>query len=183
MAMDDYGQILKAVHFAAEKHREQRRKDAEKTPYINHPIGVAETLRHFGIDDVGLLVVALLHDVLEDTGASPGEIAEGFGMDVLAVVQEVTDDKSLPKETRKDLQVERAAHLSESARLVRLADKICNLQDMAKSPPVDWSVERCLKYVDWCEAVVGNMEKTHSGLETRFETVCDMARQAFRARL
>jgi len=179
MAMDDYGKVLKAAHFAAEKHRDQRRKDEAQTPYINHPIAVAETLRLFDVDDVDVLAAALLHDVLEDTDASPGEIAEGFGMDVLALAQEMTDDKSLPKQTRKDLQIENAHTLSEGAKLIKLADKICNLQDMIKSPPVDWPMSRCLQYVDWCDAVVKNMGQIHAGLESRFEAVSESARKAF----
>lgn len=177
--MDDAGKVLKAAYFAAEKHREQRRKDAAQTPYVNHPIAVAETLRIFGVTDVNVLVAALLHDILEDTEASPGEIAQGFGMGVLAIVQEVTDDKSKPKQMRKDLQIEQASELSEGARLVRLSDKICNLLDISTHPPVGWSVERCLQYVDWCEAVVHQMPATHTGLEMRFETLCEEARRAF----
>ncbi len=179
MNMDDYGKVLKAAHFAAEKHRDQRRKDKAQTPYINHPIAVAETLRLFNMDDVDVLSAAILHDVLEDTDASPGEIAEGFGMGVLALVKEMTDDKSLPKQTRKDLQIENAHMLSEGAKLIKLADKICNLQDMVKSPPEGWPMSRCLQYVDWCDAVVENMGRVHAGLESRFEAVSEEARKAF----
>ena len=177
--MDDYGKLLKAVHFAAEKHSSQRRKDEAQTPYINHPIAVANLLRIFGVDDVDVLIAAILHDVLEDTDASPGEIFEGFGEDVLAIVQEMTDDKSLPKQVRKDLQIEEALGLSEYTRWVKLADKICNLQDMIKSPPVGWSIERCVQYVDWCEAVVAGLRGTHIGLENRFDEMCKNARAAF----
>ena len=179
--MDEYGILLKAVRFAANKHRDQRRKDENQTPYINHPIAVADTLRIFGIDDGDVLLAAILHDVLEDTETSPGEIAEAFGMDVLRIVQEVTDDKSLPKQTRKELQVESASQLSEHARWVTLADKICNLSDMAQYPPVGWPIERCVQYVDWCEAVVANIRGTHVGLENRFDEMCEKARLAFGA--
>lgn len=177
--MDDVGRIVKAAYFAAEKHREQRRKDAAQTPYINHPLAVAETLRRLGMDDPLVLVSAVLHDVLEDTETSPGELAQAFGYEVLTIVQELTDDKSLPKETRKEKQIQQASQLSEDACLVRLADKICNLNDLIESPPADWSVARCLQYVDWCEAVVANMPKTHTGLESRFEHICEDARKAF----
>jgi len=173
------GVLLKAVRFAAEKHRDQRRKDERQTPYINHPIAVADTLRAFGIDDVDVLVAAILHDVLEDTATSPEEIADAFGSRVLGIVQEMTDDKSLPKQTRKDLQVEDAPKLSEQARWVKLADKICNLSDMTKTPPVGWPMERCVAYVDWCEAVVAGCRGVHVGLEERFDDVCKNARVAF----
>ena len=180
--MDEYGKVLKAVHFAAEKHQDQRRKDEGQTPYINHPIAVAETLRLFRVDDVDVLAAALLHDVLEDTETTPGEVLEAFGMSVLIIVQEMTDDKSLPKQVRKDLQIEGAPSLSEQAKLVKLADKICNLGDMAKKPPVGWPLERCVAYVDWCEAVVAGLRGTHVGLEERFDDVCDTARNAFKAK-
>lgn len=179
--MPDDGIILKAVRFAAEKHRDQRRKDERQTPYINHPIAVADTLRQFGIEDVDVLVAAILHDVLEDTATSPEEITDAFGVRVLGIVQEMTDDKSLPKQRRKDLQVEDAPNLSEQARWVKLADKICNLSDMAKYSPVGWPLERCVAYVDWCEAVIAGMRGTHGGLEARFDEVCEMARIAFRS--
>lgn len=178
--MDEYGKLLRAASFAAEKHKDQRRKDEAQTPYINHPLVVADTLQTFGIDDVDVLVAAILHDVLEDTATSPGEIAEAFGVDVLRIVQEMTDDKSLPKQTRKDLQIEDAPLLSEQARWVKLSDKICNLSDMAKSPPLGWPLERCVAYVDWCEAVVAGIRGTHVGLEDRFDEMCEMARVAFR---
>jgi guanosine-3',5'-bis(diphosphate) 3'-pyrophosphohydrolase len=181
--MDDFGKLLKAVYFAADKHRDQRRKDAERTPYINHPLCVAETLRIFGVEDENVLVAAILHDVLEDTDTTQGEILEGFGRDVLAIVLEMTDDKSLPKQTRKDLQIEEAPHLSEQSRWVKLSDKICNLTDIAKSTPVGWSQERCVQYVDWCEAVVAGFRGTHKGLEDRFDGVCEEARAAFNLRL
>lgn len=178
--MCDGGQILEAVHFAAEKHRDQRRKNEGQTPYINHPIAVAETLRVFGIDDTDVLVAALLHDVLEDTETTPDEILERFGERVLAIVQEMTDDKSLPKQVRKDLQIEGAPNLSEQARWVKLADKICNVNDIAKNVPVGWPMERCVQYVDWCEAVVEGFRGTHVGLEDRFDDVCEKARNAFK---
>src|ERR1041384_6704850 len=100
------GLLLNALRFAAEKHNDQRRKDAKASPYINHPIQVAEILWRVGdVRDTTLLVASLLHDTIEDTGTTPAEIKASFGEDVLALVLEVTDDKSLPKEVRKELQV------------------------------------------------------------------------------
>ncbi|MDA0709544.1 MAG: HD domain-containing protein [bacterium] len=182
MSSEDCGKLVRAAHFAAEKHRDQRRKDEAQTPYINHPLSVADLLRVFGVVDIEILSAAILHDVLEDTQTSPGEIAEQFGMAVLALVVEVSDDKSHLKQVRKDLQIENAHTLSEGARLIRLADKICNLTDMVTRPPVGWMKDRLSAYVEWCEAVVSRMPKTHSGLEARFEEVSESARQAFLAR-
>src|SRR5215216_7314916 len=96
---DSTGLILKALRFASEKHSAQRRKDSKASPYINHPIQVVEILWTIGdVRDVTLLVASILHDTIEDTGAQPEEIRAEFGEDVLALVLEVTDDKSLPKQ-------------------------------------------------------------------------------------
>ncbi|XP_061520254.1 guanosine-3',5'-bis(diphosphate) 3'-pyrophosphohydrolase MESH1 isoform X3 [Phycodurus eques] len=130
--------LLETVNFAAEKHRNQRRKDAEKTPYINHPIGVARILSHeAGITDIVVLQAALLHDTLEDTDTKPEELETKFGQIVAGIVQEVTDVKSLPKAERKRLQVEHAPHCSHQAKLVKLADKLYNLRDLNRCTPVD----------------------------------------------
>jgi HD domain len=94
---------------------------------------------------------ALLHDTIEDTDTSVEELVEAFGGPVASLVQEVTDDKRLPKAERKLLQVEHAAHLSPKARSVKLADKIANLRDVADSPPVNWSLARRQEYFDWAK--------------------------------
>ena len=90
--------LLAALRFAAHKHSRQRRKDSEATPYINHPIEVAEVLsRVGGITDLPTLQAAILHDTIADTETSPQELEDHFGQEVRLLVQEVTDDKSLPK--------------------------------------------------------------------------------------
>ena len=98
---------MAATDFAARKHKDQRRKDAEQTPYINHPIGVAQILSKEGsVTDVDVLIGALLHDTVEDTECTFEEIEELFGSRVRNIVAEVTDDKNLEKMERKRLQVE-----------------------------------------------------------------------------
>jgi guanosine-3',5'-bis(diphosphate) 3'-pyrophosphohydrolase len=110
---EDVSLLLKAVKFSAEKHKTQRRKGAEGSPYVNHPIGVAETLwRVGGVRDISVIIAAILHDTVEDTETTLAEIEEHFGPVVWSLVQEVTDDKSLPKPERKRLQIEHAPHLS-----------------------------------------------------------------------
>ena len=145
--------LLRAVNFAAEKHINQRRKNATQAPYINHPLGVATILSDVGVDDVSILVAAVLHDTVEDTGTSFTEIEQAFGKEVCEMVREVTDDKSLPKEQRKRLQVQNAAHKSPGARLIKIADKIHNLEDIIAHPP-PWSVERIQGYFVWSSSVV-----------------------------
>jgi len=149
---------MDAVAFAAEKHRHQRRKDAEASPYINHPIALARTLAVEGhVEDVTVLVAAVLHDTLEDTETTVEEIERRFGAEVAGIVKEVTDDKALPKEQRKELQVAHAPHLSPRAKLVKLADKISNLRDIQETPPGDWLPDRKRAYFDWAANVVAGL--------------------------
>lgn len=166
----DFERIVDALDFAARKHRDQRRKDREASPYINHPIALMRVLSlEAGIRDPFVLCAALLHDTVEDTQTSPEELAERFGLLIHDLVMEVTDDKRLPREERKRLQIQRAGGASEGARLVKLADKICNLRDLANSPPHDWDLERRRTYFDWAAAVVEQVRGTHAGLEAIFD--------------
>src|SRR5881392_95982 len=129
MQTDRLGLLLKATAFAAEKHRNQRRKDVDASPYINHPIALASLLKEHGVDDTAVLCAALLHDTIEDTNTTADELRVAFGEVITAVVLEVTDDKNLDKAERKRLQVQHARALSHRAKLVKLADKICNVYD------------------------------------------------------
>ena len=110
----------------------------------------------------------MLHDTIEDTETTADELRALFGDQVASVVLEVTDDKSLDKAQRKQLQIEHAAHCSPQAKLVKLADKICNLRDLLTSPPADWSAERKQAYFDWAAAVVAGLRGVHPGLEAVF---------------
>ena len=171
------GAFVKAVAFAADKHRNQRRKDAEASPYINHPIALANVLANEGgVSDVTVLCAAVLHDTIEDTETTPEELQAIFGHKVAAVVMEVTDDKSLEKSLRKQRQVEHAPHISTEAKLVKLADKISNLRDIIASPPADWSAERKQAYFEWAAKVVAGVRGVHLGLESVFDGL--LARQA-----
>ncbi len=162
--------ILKALEFAALKHRDQRRKDALASPYINHPIALANLLAREGdVSDPVVLAAALLHDTVEDTQTTPAELREAFGEKIAGIVEEVTDDKNLPKAERKRLQVEHAAHISREAKLVKLADKICNVRDVANHPPAKWDLTRRREYFEWAKAVVDRMRGTHPVLERRFD--------------
>src|SRR5512141_1156039 len=120
---DGLGVVLRAAQFAAQKHRDQRRKDVKATPYINHPIALAEVLHTDGdVHDPIVIAAALLHDTIEDTETTYDELRGAFGSTVADVVVEVTDVKFLAKESRKRLQVAKAGRASERARLVKLAD-------------------------------------------------------------
>lgn len=163
--------ILRAASFAAHKHRDQRRKDAAASPYINHPLALARVLaEEGGIEDPMILAAALLHDTVEDTDTSVEELTEVFGPDVAAVVAEVTDDRSLPKAERKRQQILHAAHISPAAKLVKLADKICNLRDMIEQPPHDWPLQRRQEYFDWAREVIDGVRGVHARLEAAFDS-------------
>jgi guanosine-3',5'-bis(diphosphate) 3'-pyrophosphohydrolase len=168
--MTDLALILKAASFAAEKHRMQRRKDADASPYINHPLALTSLLAHEGgITDTATLCAALLHDTIEDTETSAEELEREFGQEIRSLVEEVTDDKKLSKPERKRLQVEHAMRASYKARLVKLADKICNLRDIATAPPTKWELDRKREYFDWAKAVVDGLRGAHPKLEALFE--------------
>lgn len=170
MDNNELKRFIKAIDFAAGKHRDQRRKDVDATPYINHPIELASLLVHEGdITDPAVIIAAILHDTLEDTQTTTEELENFFGKVVKDIVLEVTDDKTLPKPARKRLQVERAAGKSRNARLVKLADKICNLRDMSEHPPADWPLERKREYYDWAKEVIDQIRGTHEGLEALFD--------------
>jgi GTP diphosphokinase / guanosine-3',5'-bis(diphosphate) 3'-diphosphatase len=144
--------FIAAAAFAARKHRDQRRKGADASPYINHPIEVANILANeAAVTDPITLAAALLHDTVEDTSTTIEELRAQFGAEVALVVSELTDDKALAKAERKRLQIQHAAGVSNRAKLVKLADKICNLRDIAASPPTDWSLQRRREYFAWAK--------------------------------
>ncbi len=175
---DDLGLLLKALRFSAEKHRDQRRKDRNASPYINHPIQVAHVLWEIGqVRDVITLSGALLHDTLEDTNATAEEIRQLCGEEVLALVQEVTDDKKLSKVQRKRQQIEQAPHKSKRAKELKLADKICNVSDIAHSPPQHWSTKRRQEYLQWSEQVIAGLRGVNPLLEHYYDQVLNTANQ------
>ena len=175
--VNDLNKLLQAASFAAKKHTNQKRKGAAGEPYINHPLEVANLIANVGrVDDHDVLIAAILHDTVEDCGVTREEIAQAFGETVAGYVMEVTDDKSLPKAERKRLQVEHSPHLSPGAKIVKLADKISNITDIANSPPADWPVERRLEYVDWGVAVVEGLRGANAALEAHFDQLAELAR-------
>jgi len=164
------GLLFGALAFAAHKHRAQRRKDKEASPYINHPIALADVLANEGgIDDAVALCAAVLHDTIEDTETTYEELRQRFGEEIADAVMEVTDDKALQKAERKERQVLHAPHLSLRAKLVKLADKICNLRDIASNPPATWSRTRKREYYEWAKRVIDGLRGAHPGLERLFD--------------
>jgi guanosine-3',5'-bis(diphosphate) 3'-pyrophosphohydrolase len=170
--------LLGALDFAAGKHRDQRRKDSEASPYINHPIQVAELIARVGeVSDLATLQAALLHDTVEDTETTFEEIEHCFGKEVAGLVKEVTDDKDLRNGTRKQLQVEHAPNLSSKAKHIKMADKISNIVSVTCSPPEGWSFERRVEYLDWSEQVVEGCRGANEGLEAYYDETLRECRQ------
>ncbi|KRT81721.1 hypothetical protein AMK59_5398 [Oryctes borbonicus] len=160
--------LVKCVNFATIKHKDQRRKDAEKTPYINHPIGVAYILtEEANISDLAVIQAALLHDTVEDTNTTFEEIKNHFGKEVHDIVVEVTDDKSLSWRQRRDLQIKNAGSSSYKAKLVKLADKLYNLRDLQRTTPVGWTKEHVDDYFQFSKQVTDGMKGTNVILEEK----------------
>ena len=177
--MSDVALLLKALSFSAEKHRNQRRKDRDASPYINHPIAVANVIANVGgVTEATTLAGAILHDTIEDTETTPEELERIFGRKIRLLVEEVTDNKALPKAERKRLQIEHAPHLTPPAQLIKLADKICNIVDVTSSPPANWSVERRREYLDWTERVVAGCRGRNRALERHYDELLRRGRQA-----
>jgi guanosine-3',5'-bis(diphosphate) 3'-pyrophosphohydrolase len=168
--------VFEALSFAAYRHRNQRRKGAGHMPYINHLIDVVDLLwRVGGVRDGDVLTAAALHDTIEDTGSTAEEIEAAFGPVVRGLVLEVTDDKSLSKQARKQLQEQHAAQLSDGAKCIKLADKISNVRDARLYPPEDWSTERREEYLAWAARVVTGLRGINPALEAEFERVLNGA--------
>jgi (p)ppGpp synthase/HD superfamily hydrolase len=178
----DTANLLKAIEFASRKHSTQRRKDKDASPYINHPIAVAHLLADTGgVTDLVTLMAAVLHDTIEDTKTTAEELEAQFGRTVREVVEEMTDDKSLEKAVRKQLQADHAHKLSKEAKAIKLADKIANVQDVTDAPPANWDRARRIDYLDWTEKVVAGCRGTNAPLEKLYDDVLKRGRAKFRS--
>jgi guanosine-3',5'-bis(diphosphate) 3'-pyrophosphohydrolase len=160
--------LLSATNFAALKHSTQRRKDAAKSPYINHPVEVANFLAQAGVTDVEVLMAALLHDTIEDTQTTYAELVENFGERVANMVQDCSDNKSLSKVDRKRLQLEHAKHVAEGSKLVKLGDKYSNVSGLLKHPPASWTEQEIKGYAVWAYAVVRKLRGLNSSIDKQF---------------
>lgn len=165
-----FEKLLEAATFSAEKHLLQVRKDAEATPYIIHPLGVAELLWDTGrIRSTNVLIAALLHDTLEDTETTEEEIEERFGPRVLYTVKEVTNDPALSSEENKQRQVDHASLMTLDGQLVKLADRLYNVRDTNISPPPSWTEEKCESYRLWGKKLLKAFGGANRALEKALE--------------
>lgn len=172
MEFEHLSLLTRAASFAACKHKDQRRKDAAASPYINHPLALVDVLVNEGrVSDIHTIVAALLHDTIEDTDATAEEIGREFGLVVRSIVEEVSDSPGLNRKARKQAQIDRAPSLSSGARAVKLADKVCNLRDVIDNPPAEWPLERRRGYFDWAKQVIDALRGEHPHLEAAFDEV------------
>jgi guanosine-3',5'-bis(diphosphate) 3'-pyrophosphohydrolase len=179
--MNTIKKLLHAASFAAQKHKEQTRKGSDAQPYINHPLEVANILADVGdVDDVDILTAAILHDTVEDTETNAEELTRLFGERVCGFVLEVTDDKRLPKEVRKQKQIEHAPQLTHEAKQIKLADKISNIRDVTNNPPDGWDLNRRREYIEWGVAVVNGLRGANAELERQFDELVDHARSTIK---
>ncbi len=175
--MNNLTTLTRAISFAAKRHTLQKRKGADEQPYINHPLEVLNLLTSIGkVEDFDILIAAVLHDTIEDTKTTKEEITELFGENACRMVLELTDDKTLPKEVRKQLQIEHAPHISKGAQQIKLCDKISNIGDVLKNPPDGWSNDRRSEYVKWGEDVVAGLRGANENLEKHFDQLVAKAR-------
>ena len=149
--------VVRATNFAAVKHSDQRRKNKDKSPYINHPIEVMSILSEAGVKDPDVLMGAVLHDTVEDTDTTYEEITALFGEKVTLIVRECSDDKNLGKIERKKHQIEHSRVISDEGKLVKLADKLSNCRGMVTDAPASWGPERRIGYAYWSYAVCAQM--------------------------
>ena len=183
MPQKTFTDVLAAALAAGNWHAKQQRKGAAREPYVNHLLEVAALVsRATGGSDANLAIAALLHDAIEDQGVRRATIAEQFGEDVADLVQEVSDDKSLPQDVRKRLQVEQARDKSARAKILKLADKISNVSAVGRDPPLDWSKERQLRYVQWGRDVVAGLRGASPELEAEFDRVATAAERLIAGR-
>jgi len=158
--------LYSALEYASEKHMGKTRKDAEKTPYIVHPMGVAVILwQEANVRDIDVLVAALLHDTLEDTNATEAEIEGMFGGRVLSIVKELSNDRNLSGQENKQRQIEHAPLMSQEAKLVKLADRLYNIRDLQAKTPVTWSKEDVERYFSWAAKLLQGLAGTDEHLE------------------
>lgn len=172
--------LAKALAFASVAHRNHRRKGASQEPYINHLIEVLDLVASVESEDMDVLVAAVLHDVLEDTQTGYNDLAAAFGERVARMVQENSDDMTLPKPERGRARLAAMRKKSREARLVKFSDIISNLRAIATSPPAGWSNDRRLGYLNSCRNLVDAGRGANAEIERIFDDTARAVEQVIR---
>jgi (p)ppGpp synthase/HD superfamily hydrolase len=172
---DQIALVTHAAGFAARVHAGQTRKGESGAAYILHLAEVADLLaKALEEPDAELVAAAWLHDAVEKTKITSEEIESVFGPRVASLVAEVSDDKSLPEAERHHMQIEMIGEKSEAARLLRLADKISGLRELAEDPPAGWDMARRRDWLQFATDVVDRCR----GLNTALDLLADQAAAA-----
>ena len=127
---------MNALEFATRAHKGVFRWD-KVTPYIEHPKAVVALLESFKVVDEDIINAAYLHDVLEDTKASAGDITKFFGKRCCSLVEELTRPEDAD-------YFEHCSEMSKDASLIKVADILCNLTDVT-SPKSQNFIQKRLK--------------------------------------
>jgi len=167
--------LLTALAFACDRHRNQRRRDLYASPYVNHAIDLVHLLANeVGVDDERVLIAAILHDTVKNTGTTAQELGREFGNEIADIVAEVYRFQTVPHHVVAAGQppLGRDAQLSRRAKLVLMADRICNMRDVLSSPPVAWTVLHKREYFNRSRAVLERLRGAHPALEHIFDETC-----------
>ena len=166
----DVLRLTQALVFAANAHANQRRKGAAQEPYLNHLIEVLDLVAQSTKgEDTDLLIAALLHDVVEDTGVTEKEVSDTFGLRVAEIIRDNSDDMTLPKDERRRQRIAAMPRKSADARVVKTADVISNLRAIATSPPAGWGADRKLGYLEGCRQLIDAGRGANAALESVFD--------------
>jgi guanosine-3',5'-bis(diphosphate) 3'-pyrophosphohydrolase len=171
--------VSEAAELASRLHNGMARKGRGNEPYINHLAEVANLLALVTDGaDAELIAAGWLHDAIEDTETTREELAEKFTERVASLVVECTDDMSLDKPVRRRKQVEHAPHKSPSAKLIKIADKISNIQARILPDPNAEEREDLIDYVNWAEQVVAGCRGGNAILDRAFDDTVKLARKS-----
>jgi guanosine-3',5'-bis(diphosphate) 3'-pyrophosphohydrolase len=169
--------VSEAAELAARWHGGQRRKGRGDEPYLNHLAEVANLLSATSQgEDAELVAAGWLHDTIEDTETTHDELAQRFGLRVAGLVEECTDDMSLPKSERRRRQVIDAPHKSDGAKLIKIADKINNVRARIFPNPSEEQREELADYVAWAGQVVAGCRGVNAALDALFDEAAANAR-------
>jgi guanosine-3',5'-bis(diphosphate) 3'-pyrophosphohydrolase len=168
----DVERILNALCYAADCHQNQTRRNAKQTPYINHPLTVAENIVSIGkVYDADVVIAGLLIDTIDDTKATYEDIRKMFGSKVEGYIKELTEDKFLSSAKRKKLQIIHAPSKSKGAAIIKLSENLYNLNNLMQDPPMEWTRDRIDQYFQWAQTVVDNLPEANAPLKEEVHKV------------
>jgi (p)ppGpp synthase/HD superfamily hydrolase len=163
----------KALNFAAAKHDGQKLPGTE-LPYLVHVVDVAMEVMIAGFQTAGFdlnlgVVVALLHDSMEDTDTSYNEVRTEFGEQVADGVLALTKFTNLEKQERMNNSLQRIKELQKEIWAVKLADRLVNLS----APALDWKFDKRKRYLDGSRNILEELSEANAYLATRLKAEID----------